>query len=200
MSLKTGSLAVSLLITTFVSVGAGAHCDTLDGPVVSAARKALAGNNVALALVWVKASDEAEIRRVFDRARNVRKLGEEAREVADTLFFETLVRVHRAGEGAEFTGLKPAGHVEPAVAMADKAIETGKLEPLTRLIADRMEKGLQAHFSAMMANRRYDANDVEAGRAYSTAYVEFVHYAERLHAAAETLSPAHAIETTARRH
>lgn len=40
-----------------------------------------------------------------------------------------------------------------------------------------------------MAKRKYNLNDVEAGRAYSNAYVEFVHYAERLYNAAETMAP-----------
>ena len=202
MKLDAGLLAFPMLVATFGFAGtATAHCDALDGPVVSAARRALDTGNIALVLVWVNQANEDEIRRVFVRARNVRRAGGETRELADTYFFETLVRVHRAGEGAEFTGLKPAGLIEPAVATADKAIETGKLQPLSTLIAERIEKGLHSHFSTVVASKKYDSNDVEAGRAYSKAYVEFVHYAERLYAAGETLSPGHANEAaTARRH
>ena len=130
----------------------------------------------------------------------MRKAGGEARELADTYFFETLVRVHRAGEGADFTGLKPAGRIEPAVAAADKAISGGKLAPLAQVVAGSMERGLHAHFDAVMAKRKYDPNDVAAGRAYSNAYVEFVHYAERLHGAAATLAPEHAAKAPAHAH
>jgi hypothetical protein len=172
-----------------------AHCDTLDGPVVAAARKALDTGNVNLVLVWVQKKDEAEIRGLYQRARTVRKAGGEAKELADLYFFETLVRVHRAGEGAGYTGLKPAGMVEPPIAAADKAIESGKLQPLGKLVADRMEKGLHAHFDQVMAKRKYDPNDVQAGRAYSSAYVEFTHYAERLYDAAETMAPEHVQKT-----
>ena len=168
-----------------------AHCDTLDGPVVSAARKALDGGNASLALVWVRKADEPEIRAAFQKARAVRKAGGEARDLADTYFFETLVRVHRAGEGAAYTGLKPAGKPEPSVAAADQAIASGRLQPLGKLIADSMERGLHGHFEAVMAKKKYAPNDVEAGRAFSSAYVEFVHYAERLHEAAQTMSPDH---------
>jgi hypothetical protein len=154
----------------FASGPAAAHCDTLDGPVVSAARKALDAGKVELVLIWVRADDEAELRTAFDRARTVRKGGGEAKELADLYFFETLVRVHRAGEGAPYTGLKPAGTVEPAVAW---------------------KKGLHGHFNAVMAKKNYQPDDVAAGRAYSSAYVEFVHYAERLYEAAETLAPEH---------
>lgn len=177
-----------------------AHCDTLDGPVVSAARQALDSGNVNLVLVWVQKNDAAEIHSAFQRAANVRKLGGEAKALADLYFFETLVRVHRAGEGAPYTGLKPAGTVEPAVAAADKAIETGRLEGLAELIFARTEKGLHGHFEPVMASKRYHPDDVEAGRAYSNAYVEFVHYAERLYGAAETLAPEHVPAAPAHTH
>jgi len=170
---------------------AQAHCDTLDGPVVSAARKALDTGNANLVLVWVQKKDETEIRNALQKARNVRKGGGEVQELADMYFFETLVRVHRAGEGAGYTGLKPAGTVEPPVAAADRAIETGKLQGLGKVISDRTEKGLHGHFEQVMAKKKYNPKDVEAGRAYSSAYVEFVHYAERLYDAAETMAPEH---------
>jgi hypothetical protein len=158
-----------------------AHCDSMDGPVVTAARSALDTGNVRLVLGWVPQGDEAEIRRAFESARSVRAAGGESKALAESYFFETLVRVHRAGEGAGYTGLKAAGNVEPAVAAADKAIETGKLEPLMKAIAERNEKGLHAHFERVRAKKAFGADDVEAARAYANAYVEFVHYAERLH-------------------
>ena len=191
--MRTTGIAAAFASLAFAfSASALAHCDTLDGPVVGAARKALDSGNVNLVLVWVQKKDEAEIRNAFQRARSVRAAGGEAKELADTYFFETLVRVHRAGENAPYTGLKPAGHVEPAVAAADKAIATGKLQPLGKLIGERTEKGLHGHFETLMARKKYNPNDIEAGRAYSSAYVEFVHYAERLYDAAQTLAPEHA--------
>jgi hypothetical protein len=172
---------------------AQAHCDTLDGPVVSEARKALDTGNVNLVLGWVQKKDEAEIRGAFQNASAVRKTSPAAKELADTYFFETLVRVHRAGEGAPYTGLKPAGEIEPAIAAADKSIETGKLEPVAKMVIDRTKEGLHKHFDTVMAKKKYNPTDVAAGRAYVGAYVEYVHYVERLHDAAGTAQhPAHA--------
>jgi hypothetical protein len=178
---------------------AHAHCDTLDGPVVGAARKTLESGNVSLALVWVQKNDESEIRKAFDQTRAVRKAGGDAKALADRYFFETLVRVHRAGEGAPYTGLKPNGTVEAPVAAADKAIGSGKLQALAKLIADRTEEGLHRHFGEVMAKKKYNPADVEAGRAYTSAYVEFVHYAERLYGAAQTMAP-EAVEKAPVRH
>ncbi len=193
--MKTRNLFISasaLAVSLAWSGLAGAHCDTLDGPVVSAARKALDTGNASLVLVWVQKKDEAEIRNALQKARTVRKAGGEAKDLADMYFFETLVRVHRTGEGAPYTGLKPAGEIEPPIAAADKAIQTGKLQDVGKLVTGRIEKGLHGHFEALMAKKNYNPNDIEAGRAYSNAYVEYVHYVERLYDAAETLAPEHA--------
>src|SRR5512147_2580967 len=86
-------------VLAFIVDRASAHCDGMDGPVVKAAQKALAAGNVNLALIWVQPGDEGEVRKVFQRTLAVRRLNPEARELADTYFFETLVRLHRSGEG-----------------------------------------------------------------------------------------------------
>jgi len=184
-----GAAATALAVALAWSAPALAHCDTLDGPVVASARQALDSGNVNPVLAWVQREDEAQIRTAFQRTLNVRKAGGETRELADHYFFETLVRVHRAGEGAAYTGLKAAGTIEPPVAAADKAIEAGRLEGLAKVISDRTQKGLHEHFRQVMSKKRFDLNDVAAARAYSSAYVEFVHHAEPLYDAAETMAP-----------
>ncbi len=176
---------------------AQAHCDTLDGPVVSQARKALDSGNVNLVLGWVQKKDEAQVRTVFQKASAVRKSGAAAKDLADTYFFETLVRVHRAGEGAPFTGLKPAGEIEPAIAAADQSIETGKLEPVAKLVIDRTKEGLHRQFDNVSSKSKYNPGDVEAARAFVAAYVPYVHYVERLYDAAEIADAAHSQEKPA---
>ena len=168
------------------------HCDGLDGPVVTVARKSLETGNVNLVLPWVRTEDEGEIRKVFDQARSVRNLGAEARELADRHFFETLVRIHRAGEGAPFGGLQPAGRdLGPAVPAADKALEHGSVEQVERLLTAAIRDGVHKHFDAAMSHRKFDPDDVVAGRAYVKAYVPYVHYVEQLWQAAQGAGHAH---------
>jgi hypothetical protein len=174
-----------------------AHCDGLDGPVVKAARNALRTNNVNLVLIWVQPKDEAEIRSAFQQVMVVREQSQEAQALADRSFFETLVRVHRAGEGAPYTGLKPAGReLGPAIPAADKALETGTVAPLQDLLAKTFQHGLQERFAALRALKGYDPNDLPAGRRYVQAYVEYVHYVERLHEAATASAEGHYAETS----
>ena len=165
-----------------VAASARAHCDTLDGPVVKEARTALEKGDVTPLLKWVRKEDEGEIRTAFAEARAVRGGGPEARALADRYFFETLVRIHRAGEGAPYTGLKPAGSdLGPAIAGADEALESGSVDELVKVVTDQAAAGIRERFRRVAEARRYANNSVEAGRQYVAAYVEFVHYAERLY-------------------
>lgn len=162
---------------------AAAHCDSLDGPVVQAAREALAAGEVEGVLVWVRPEDEAEIRAAFDRTLKVRRAGGEARDLADLWFFETLVRVHRAGEGAPYTGLKPAGWEPPAgIAAADRALESGSIDAVVDAAKAKLAEALRVRFQHVLELRDYDPADVEAGRRYVHAYVEYIHFVEEVHA------------------
>src|SRR5664279_2361905 len=180
----SGSLSVLAIGFVFLLMPATifGHCDGIDGPVVKAAQQALAKGDVNPILIWVQANDEAGIRQVFAKTLAVRKLNAEARELADLYFFETLVRIHRTGEGAPYTGLKPAGRdLGPAIPAADKAIETGVVEPLVKLITSESANGIRERFQKVTAAKKFSAEEVSAGRGYVKAYVEFVHYVEGLH-------------------
>ena len=169
---------------------AAGHCDTLDGPVVTLARQAFEQRNVNLVLPWVREVDEPEIRAAFEHATAVRDLGGKARDLADHHFFETLVRIHRAGEGVPYTGLRPAGRdLGPAIPAADRALQSGSIDRLLHFFNDAVLDGLHEHFHRAFDRKRYETNDVKAGRRYVEAYVSYMHYVERLWAAAT--APAH---------
>jgi hypothetical protein len=196
---STGGIIRTLIVllaavgaTVLSSATANAHCDAMDGPVVKAAQEALASGNVNLVLIWVRKGDEAEIRRSFAQTLTVRKLGPEARELADMYFFETLVRIHRAGEGAPYTGLKPAGQdLGPAIPAADEALKSGDVMPLENLLVDRIRMGLLDRYRETMSARSYNIQDVEAGREYIEAYVAYIHYVEGLYEAAMNPASGH---------
>lgn len=161
-----------------------AHCDTVDGPVVGDARAALEKGDVTPVLKWVGKEQEKEIREAFALTLKVRSQGAEAKRLAEHFFFETLVRVHRLGEGVSYTGLKPAGTIEPLVAAADKALAQGTADQLTRDITKAVQEGIRARFERVSEKRRRAEESVESGRAYVAAYAEYVHFVESVHALA----------------
>lgn len=177
---------------------AHAHCDGMDGPVVKAAQEALAKGDVNLVLIWVRKNDESVIREAFDRTLNVRKLSPQAKELADTYFFETLVRIHRAGEGAPYTGLKPAGRdLGPAIPAADQALKSEDVAPLTNLLVDKVRAGVMERYKRAMAAKAFKVQDVDAGREYIEAYVTYIHYVEGLYEAAMNPASGHYSEGAA---
>ncbi len=202
MNMRTNTCSLHITLASLL-LGAGlmlpqpafSHCDTMDGPVVLAAKVALEKKDVTPVLKWVKKDAEAEIKAAFTRTLAVRAKGPEARALADQFFFETLVRVHRAGEGAPFTGLKPAGtEPGPAIAAADQALENGSVEKAVKLVTDGAAAGIRQRFAEAHAKKAHADHNVGAGREFVAAYVEYVHYVEGLHLATQGAN-AHPTET-----
>ncbi|MBM4433278.1 MAG: hypothetical protein FJ025_04700, partial [Chloroflexi bacterium] len=128
------------------------HCDTLDGPVVKTAKRALEKGNVNLILPWAPQKAEDEIRKAFDKTLRVRKLDKQATELADHWFFETVVRLHREGEGVPYTGLKPAGlDWGLVVPRAEKDIEKGNPKETIEFLLHTVEEELQERFENAMS-------------------------------------------------
>ena len=149
------------------------------GPVVGDAKKAIEQNNVNYVLKWVLPDNETEIKDAFALIMKVRTFSPDAKELSDRYFFETLVRIHRSGEGAPFTGVKPSGTpIDAKIIAADKSIELGNLTPLERLAPQENLSELKRRFQRVMSLKNFDVNDVKAGRDYIEAYVQFFHFAE----------------------
>ena len=172
-----GAIATAMTLGVYSFVAA--HCDTLDGPVIQDARKALDTKDVTPVLKWVKQKDEKVVRAAYGKALSTK--GKKDANATEMQFFATLVKIHREGEGAPFTGLKPAGEVEPAIAEADKALENGSSDALVKLVTDDVAAGIQKRYERAAATYKHKDESVEQGREFVEAYVEYTHYVERLH-------------------
>jgi hypothetical protein len=146
------------------------HCDSMDGPVVLAARRALEAHDADLVLPYVKASGEAEVNDAFRRTLAAHDGNPVANELAERYFFETVVRVHRAGEGAPYTGLKPAGlGFGPVVPVAERALETGSPEELAELLVQKVRAEVLARFDRAIALGHHAGEDTAHAREYVEA-------------------------------
>lgn len=177
---KTGFMTgVMILFLIFSNYYLSAHCDSEDGPVIKDAKKAIQNNNVNYVLKWVSPEREQEITYAFTLMMKVRPLNSDAEKLADRYFFETLVRVHRLGEGESFMGLLPKGTpVDERILAADKAIELENLSPLKNLVPEKNLPELTKRFEKVISLKKFDVDDVPAGREYVEAYVAFFHFAE----------------------
>jgi hypothetical protein len=177
---KICMVAVAAFTVLFLTTprDAAAHCDTLDGPVIQDARMAIEAKDITPVLKWVKPKDEKAVRAAFNKVLASKS---KTPETVEHAFFSTLVKIHRAGEGAPFTGLKPAGAVEPAVAEADKALASGSADALVKLITDDISAGIKSRYEHAAATFKHKDESVAQGREFVEAYVAYTHYVERLH-------------------
>ena len=165
---------------------AQAHCDSVNGPVVAAAKEALAHNDVRPALAYVQPEAEGELTAAFNQAMEVRKLGGASQQLADTYFFETTVRLHRVGEGAAYTGLKYETDFGPALRAADEALESGSPKEVNKLLEQALRDGLAAKFKAVEDARQEAAQlgTVASQRERAEAELLFEKYVLGLYEAA----------------
>jgi hypothetical protein len=170
------ALFSSIVLAALACGPAAAHCDSMSGPVVKDAQTALTEGRIEPVLKWVGEDNEAVIRDTFKMTLAVRGESGVAKQVADNYFFETLVRIHRATEGEGFTGLKPAGSVDPVIAATDRALVTGNGDVLADETARSVREGVKRRFADAHSKRQSADESIEQGREYVTAYVELTHF------------------------
>lgn len=186
MAAALSTFAVTAAALVLGSQAAQAHCDSVDGPVAKAVEKALETGNINPVLAYAPATAEAEIHAAFDRSRKVRELGPDARSLADQAFMETVIRLHRAGEGAPYTGLKPAGiDYGPAVPAAEHAVETGDLAKLKAVLSEEIEHALRERLAHVRELQRAPLApkapaEVPAARERVSAELGFITFAESI--------------------
>lgn len=182
---RISKLKFYLTLITFyflLTINTYAHCDSMEGPVIKAAIKSLETGNINYSLIWIPEKDEPELIRLFEQVIKVRELSSDAKKLADSYFYETLVIIHRMGEGVSYTGIKPEGYrIENGILDADMALEKGSMDVIINQIpADKMDK-ISHLFTETTLKKNYAINDVIAGREYVESYVHFIHAVEEIY-------------------
>ena len=192
--------AIAAIGLMFAAPVAQAHCDSLDGPVAKAVQKALETGNVNPVLAYAPATAEAEIRTALEKSRKVRGLGSDARALADQSFMETVICLHRAGEGAAYTGLKPAGaDYGPVIPSAEHAVETGDLTRLRAVLNQEIDHALRERLAQVRALQKASlepttAAEVPHARERITAELGFVTFAETIRQAVHGRGAEHHVD------
>ncbi len=176
---KLTLIAGSFLFLNLAYIGsASAHCDGMDGPVIVTAKSAIENRDVTPLLKWVPENSEQTIKDAFAQTLKERASGKESVDVVDNRFFATLVKVHREAEGASFTGIKPAGQIEPIVLEADAALKNKNVDHLAEQIAKKVELAIRDKFEKAAHSEEYAEQSVSQGREYVSNYIQYVHFVE----------------------
>jgi len=171
-----------IFIIPFLTPFILAHCDTMDGPLVADIKKSLKSKNIMPVLKWIKKSDEEEVKNMFKKVSSFSKESSEQKELLDLYFIETVVRVHRKGEGASYNGLKPSGFpIDPIIKKGDLSITSGKVDDLAELLSKEIKIKIKNKFEKAWELKKNANLDVEIGRKYTEAYADYIHFIESLH-------------------
>lgn len=179
---KFGILMLVAMACLLIPRPASAHCDTMSGPVAVDVKAALESGNVTPVLKWVAPQDESQVRDAFAKARTVRALSPEAKTLADNYFMETVVRLHRMGEGMPFTGMKlVAGPDEAMENLADNTLAAGSADDIITALNNEVDLKIQKLFNEAVEARKHKDDSVEAGRKYVEAYMKYFHFVMAIH-------------------
>lgn len=174
-------LSLFFILTLLSPQISKAHCDSIDGPVVNDAKRAIISKKIDPVLKWIRNEDENSMKSVFEHTLKVRGLSKEAQKLADLYFFETLVRVHRASEGEGFMGLKKSGQTSTSIEATDKALEQGNIASLADEISNEVRKAVLLKFDKAYNLKKVSEKSPEDGRDYVKSYIELTHFIEGIH-------------------
>jgi hypothetical protein len=169
-----------------------AHCDRINGPVAVDARKALETGEFNYASIWIGEEQEQELRSAFNHSLKVYKNGGESRKLAERYFMSTTVRLHREAEGMPFIGLKAAQPASNDIQIAEEALQSGDLKPVTDMLAEEIQKKTSELYSEAQKAQQRKGQSVETGREWVDAYVRYIVYVHKLYQNIQA-GPAHGV-------
>lgn len=186
------TITLALVALALVAVPARAHCDRINGPVAKDAKTSLETGDIDHVMIWVGEDEEKALRKAFEDALPVYRMEGKAADLAATYFMAEAVRLHREAEGMSFTGLKAAGPVPKDIALAEKALETGNVDPVVGLLSDAINAHTTQLFKKAREARKTQDKSVAAGREWADAYVRYVIYVHKLYQTIQA-GPAHGV-------
>jgi hypothetical protein len=159
------------------------HYDTRNGPVMKAAKIALETGNVNYVLIWVPEESENQLKNLLEKTFCKRRDGKDVQDVTIDWYFKTVSRLHRSGERVLYTCIKSEGLDENQIVVnLERAIEIGDVEEIMGGIPNTREGNLRQRLRNVMDKRNYDVNNIAAGRAYVSAFIDFIVYVHNLSA------------------
>lgn len=182
---KTGKRALFIILLFLglwaIPQNAFAHCDSYDGPVVKDALKALDINDSALVMKWIDTKHEKEIKDLFAETMKYKSGDKEIYSLLEKHFLETLVKVHREGEGEPYTGLKPAGTTKQIIQLTDSALAEQDFEGFLVKYNGHVNEILTEKYEKVAQLDKVKNESVQKGRDFVAAYVDYTHTIEMMH-------------------
>ena len=153
------------------------HPHSRNGPLMKAAQMALVTGNVNYVLLWVPEESENTLKNLLEKTCCERSARKNMQNRAIDWYFDTVNQFHSANKGALYPYLKPGGRDESLIAVkVERAIESGNFEEIIEIIPDTHAADVRERFHHVMDKSNFDRNNIAAGRAYVSAFIDFLTY------------------------
>jgi hypothetical protein len=144
---------------------------------MKAAQMALVTGNVNYVLIWVPEESENTLKNLLEKTCCERSARKNMQNRAIDWYFDTVSRFHSANKGVLYPCLKSGGLDESLIAVkVERAIETGNFEEIIGIIPDTHAADVRERFHHVMDKSNFDRNNIAAGRAYVSAFIDFLTY------------------------
>ena len=148
---------------------------------MKAAQMALVTGNVNYVLIWVPEESENTLKNLLEKTCCERSARKNMQNRAIDWYFDTVSRFYSANKVALYTCLKHGGLDESLIAVkVERAIETGNFEEIIGIIPDTHAADVRERFHHVMDKSNFDRNNIAAGRAYVSTFIDFLTYVHTL--------------------
>ena len=145
-----------------------------NGPVRKAAEMALVTGDADYVLLWVLKESENTLKNLLEKTCCERNSQKYVQNNSPDWYFETVNRLFERSWKTDFSGRDSGGFDEnPIVRMVQRAIESGEINELCRIVPQPERDDLMQRFIDLIHKRNYDLHNLAAGRAYVSAFLDF---------------------------
>jgi hypothetical protein len=152
-----------------------------DGPVISAAKRALETGNAHYILIWIPEESENTVKNLLEKAYCERYTQKNAYNHIVDWYFETINHLHSVHYGPyNLTISTKAPEEKTIIFLVERTCESGNFEEITTVIQDTPSGEMRQRFNDVMKKRNYGVENIAAGRVYVSAFTDFIAFVNNL--------------------
>lgn len=151
-----------------------------NGPVMSAAKKALETGKAHHILIWIPEASENTLKNLLEKACCERRIQTDGYDHIIDWYFATVRRFHSVGYGPRNLNISLKTLEEKTIiSLVERACESGNFEEIAMVIPDIPAGELRQQFNDVMKKRNYDVENIAAGRVYVSEFTDFIAFVNR---------------------
>ena len=152
-----------------------------NGPVMSAAKRALDTGKAHYILIWIPEESENTLKNLLEKVCCERNIRRDAHDHIVDWYFETINRLHSVNYGPHNLNISTKAPEEKEIVfLVERACESGNFKEITTVIPDTPAGEIRQRFNDVMKKRNYGVENIAAGRVYVSAFTDLIAFVNNL--------------------